>query len=75
MMLEYLKNVAIGIDQLINAVLGGSSDETLSAYAYRKKDWRMKVVNSLFFWQEDHCKSSYEAEVKRKQLPNAYRDL
>jgi len=31
----YLKNLALGIDQLLNTILGGLPDETLSSRAYR----------------------------------------
>jgi hypothetical protein len=71
--MSYIKNNLIAIDQLINAILGGSPDETLSAYAWRNQDWRYKFINALFFWQENHCKNAYDAEVTRKQLPSAYR--
>lgn len=75
-----LKQVAIAIDQLANAVIGGYADETLSARAHRKhySDWVWQVVRSLtnfvFFWQADHCLTAYLAELERKQLPQEYRD-
>lgn len=72
--MQYLRKVLISIDQLINTLLGGWPDETLSSRCYRwAKDgvyiWPQKTVNSLFFWQKDHCKSSYENERKGRQLP------
>jgi hypothetical protein len=76
-LLIHLKNVLIAFDQLINALVFGSPDETLSARAYRLKDdgWRFAYIsiNVLFFWQDDHCEGSYMSEVIRKHLPEEYR--
>ena len=33
-MKNYLLNLAVGVDQLANALIGGSADETLSARAF-----------------------------------------
>lgn len=72
--------ILIAFDQLINALLWGYADETLSARAYRhaeiKKDrrWPMMLINGLFFWQDNHCKQSYESELKRAHLPPFMRD-
>ncbi len=75
-------HVAIAVDQLVNAILSGSSDETLSARAYRcgvlrdrpKRRWAlaMKLIDYLFFFQVNHCKLAYESELKRKHLPSHY---
>jgi hypothetical protein len=32
---RYVKNVAIGFNQLLNTLLGGEPDECLSSHAYR----------------------------------------
>jgi hypothetical protein len=64
----------IAIDQVFNVLIGsGWADETLSAFAHRKGGWRRKFINSLFFWQQDHCAESYNSEKLRKQLPPEYR--
>jgi hypothetical protein len=74
---NYLKNVLIAFDQLCNALVFGSPDETLSARSYRLRDngwWIVyKTVNGIFFWQDDHCKGSYMSELTRKHLPKEYR--
>jgi len=56
----------------VNALFfNGSSAQTLSARAYLDgRDSRVwanigKVVNALFFWQDDHIKSAWETEVAR----------
>lgn len=70
--------VLVAIDQLVNTFLGGYADETLSARAYRRrlrgKGSVAKVLDCLFFWQEEHCKNAYESEIKRLQLPPSMRE-
>ena len=31
--------------------------------------WPRKLVDGLFFWQREHCKSSYESEREGRQSP------
>lgn len=79
-MKTYLLNVLIAVDQLLNTVFKGTPDETLSSRAYRlyrnNKYWYSKipytVINTLFFWQDNHCKSSYKSELQRKHLPEEF---
>ena len=70
--------VLVAVDQLINTFIGGYADETLSARAHRRrlrgKCGVAKVIDWLFFWQNEHCKSAYESELKRLQLPPSMRD-
>ena len=57
-----LKNVAIGIDQLVNTFFGGTPDETLSSRCFRLArinnqpssiaEFAMKQIDKLFFWQK-----------------------
>lgn len=73
------KQVLIAFDQLINARLGGWADETFSARCWRNRRIRKyailtKLIDVLFFWQDDHCRQAYESEVKRSHLPVYYRD-
>lgn len=71
--------LAIAVDQLANALIGGWCDETLSARAWRNgknsKGWNKVriVIDLLFFWQKQHCFNSYISEFERKQLPEEYR--
>jgi hypothetical protein len=72
----YAYHNLIAIDQLFNALTGGAADETLSSRTYRgailvsepKKRWVIinKVINLLFF-DKNHCKKSYESELKGRQ--------
>lgn len=71
--------VLVAIDQLVNTLLGGMADETLSARAWRhhldgSRDWPSKVIDALFFWQDNHCQHAYESEINRKQLPKDYQN-
>jgi hypothetical protein len=73
-----LLEVAVAFDQLVNAILGGSPDETISARCWRLRANRpystlRPIIDGLFFWQPDHCRASYEAERARSQLPPEYR--
>lgn len=66
--------VLIAVDQFFNTIIGGFADETLSSRAYRhKKDgsrvWPAWIIDHLFFWQEEHCRSAYESELERAHLP------
>lgn len=76
--MTYARNLATALDQLLNALLGGWPDETLSARAYRwrrdgKRQWAAQAINALFFWQKDHVFSAYGNEQARRQLPPEYR--
>lgn len=74
---KYFYKLAIALDQLLNTLLCGYPDETLSSRAYRsavlesvkKRRWLIahKVINGLFFWQKEHCKQSYLNEIKARK--------
>ena len=76
----WLKQIAIAIDQLINALIGGYADETLSSHAYRlHRDNRLfgfmrHVLDTLFWFDADHCRESFLAERTKLQLPPEYRN-
>jgi len=65
----------IAIDQLLNTLIGGFADETLSSHAWRMeqqgKPWGCLrgVIDGLFFWQVSHCRMSYMSEQLRNQCP------
>lgn len=75
-------HIIIALDQLCNAILRGASDETLSSRAYRgamiashpKRRWKViyLLIEALFFWENAHCKTAYESELTRKQLPKDF---
>lgn len=72
--MTYGKNLLIAVDQLINSVIGGYCDETLSSRAWRwEKDgvrsWPRRIIDRLFFWEKQHCYQSYISEREGRQLP------
>lgn len=72
--------ILVAIDQLVNTLMGGMADETLSARAWRnhmkgRRSWPVKVIDTIFFWQKDHCREAYESEIERKQLPAGYGEV
>lgn len=71
-----LLQIAIAVDQLGNALIGGWADETISARAWRqqhKRHWRfaMRLIDAAFslVGQQEHCRLAYEAEIWRRQSP------
>ncbi len=83
-MLERFIQILIALDQLANTLIGlflddGWADESISAKAYRLRNdgWNTayRVINAIFFWQDNHCKASYMSELKARHLPAEYRML
>lgn len=70
--------VLVAIDQLLNTMIGGYADETLSSRAHRRrirgKGGVAWVIDHIFFWQDEHCKTAYESELERAQLPVEFRE-
>ena len=81
-MKQYLLNVAIAVDQLLNALRGGSPDETLSAAAWRteqsgKLGGRIfrPLIDLMFLpFERDHCRTAFESERNGRHLPKEYVD-
>lgn len=60
------------LSRFLNAFLfNGSTAQTLSARSHLEApaspEWerRRRFINALFFWQPDHCRWAWEAEVER----------
>lgn len=71
------QQVLIAMDQLLNAILAGWADESLSSRAWRCRDvrrWRIvyQVVDTFFFWQPGHCRLAYERERAGGQKPREF---
>jgi hypothetical protein len=58
--MEYLSAITAAISRLCNALIGGNPSETLSSRAHRHGGWGEKIINTLFFFQEDHCLTAYD---------------
>lgn len=81
---QRILNVLIALDQFLFclATLGHSSpDETLSAAAWRweqagKLHGRVlcPLIDALFWFDPDHCCTSFESEKLGKHLPAEYRE-
>lgn len=75
----------LALDQLVNVLLGGYADETMSSRAYRMSQrhdtslfgWRWRVcatlINGLFF-DRHHCRDAYLSERDNLQLPPEFRN-
>ena len=72
--MSYGKAVLIAADQLLNALLAGWPDETMSSRAWRWEQdcvraWPRRLIDKLFFWEPNHCRESYQSEREGRQLP------
>lgn len=64
--MKFIYNLFVSLDQLLNTILLGHPDETLSSRLGRTIDKEKyifvrvlrKLVDLLFFWEKDHCKNS-----------------
>ena len=76
--------LTIALDQLGNVFVSCAfgekawADETLSAHAWRWhldgiRDWPYRVIDTMLFWQKEHCKKSYDSELGGLQLPERER--
>lgn len=82
-MTRRILNILIALDQMLYVLvtLGhGSPDETLSAAAWRWEaagKWQGKLlrpaIDTLLFFDQNHCWSSFQAERNKKHLPAEYR--
>ena len=72
--MTYCKAMLIALDQLVNAILAGWPDETMSSRAWRWEQdgvraWPRRLIDRLFFWEQNHCLESYQSERESRQLP------
>ena len=66
-MLRYVLNILIALDQLVNTLVGGYPDETLSASAWLgEREGKIygrifrPVIDFLFTpWMTDHCRKAW----------------
>ena len=76
-MKNYVLQLLIAIDQLLNALLGGWADETMSSVTWRKRsNYPFKVfypiINGIFF-NKNHCHAAFLSERDNTQLPPEFR--
>lgn len=78
--MNYFLRLLIAADQLLNVLIcNGYPDETMSSAAYRMEaqgrfwGFMRPVIDALFaYWQKEHCKNAYEAELRWQQLPKDF---
>ena len=81
-MRHHALQVLIALDQLVNALLGGWADETLSSRAWRTEAkgrlcGRMlrPVIDALAWpFEREHCRASFESERAQRQQPPEMRN-
>lgn len=67
----YIWNILEAVSQLLHAMLGGNPNITLSAKAYLRREaspWTYRAINTLFFWQDDHCRDSWVSDINFARL-------
>lgn len=72
--MSYWYRLWTALTQLLNTILGGWPDESLSSRTWRNRErrgWRQlhKLIDGIFFWSPDHCRWAYEAERELRQMP------
>jgi hypothetical protein len=79
---KYLLQNLIAVDQLLNTLLGGYADETLSSRSYRaERDGKLfgkitrPIIDMVFniFGDKQHCYNSYISERDNYHLPPEFR--
>ena len=69
-MKSYGRRVAVAIDQLFNALLGGDEDETISSRAEKArrkgKRWGCVLCRFLDWLDPNHCTNSIEPDEGEK---------
>jgi hypothetical protein len=66
---QWFTGIMAWVSQGLNVIfLRGSQDMTVSARCHVLQDrpgWKQarRVINGLFFWQEDHCYSSFKSDL------------
>ena len=78
---HWFHQVILGVDQLLNAIIGGWADETISSRAWRLHQTRPRwavaryLIDALFFMEPDHCQMAYLSERNRLQQPPELRSI
>lgn len=80
-----IRNILIAIDQLLWVLItlgSGHPDETISSatYRYEKAGSRWAaiarpIIDMLFFWEKQHCRRAYLAEIFRKNQSESERKM
>lgn len=71
----YVWNILIGVDQLVNAILGGDPDETLSSRMGKNiARGECKLCKIICYFlnkiDSDHCHKAIETDEGERQVTN-----
>ena len=71
---HWIKQVLVAFDQFLNTLIGGWADETFSARCWRLRErpfWGVvrRIVDTILFFDTNHCEESYRSEILRLQSP------
>ena len=75
-MIDYAARVGNALSQLVNVVvLMGHPNESISGRAHREGWWFERVIDTIFWFDPDHCLVSHLNEIKwaREYLDEASR--
>jgi hypothetical protein len=69
--MKRIVSVGDALSQLLNVLLlphlsDTTANESISGRSHRK-GWvkTKKFINTLFFWQDDHCKAAFDKDLQR----------
>lgn len=73
MLAKYILNILIALDQLLNTILFGDPDETISSRVGKRRHlrgWKQLswLIDKLFFWEKYHTENSIEKDEGRDDL-------
>ena len=76
---QYINKVCISFSIMLNVILGGSLNQTLSATQWdRKRNNKLNIVwliDSFFFWQKNHCLEAWIKWNIIQQAIGRYHDI
>lgn len=61
--MNYFFDVWSAFSHLLNTIIGGKPCETLSGRAFRTDSWVQNVINTVFFFQDNHCLEAHLSDV------------
>jgi len=79
--MTYLTNITTWFSQTLHVwLLAGNPDLTVSARCYMQRNdprWCVayRIINDIWFWQEDHCKLSFCRDVTHARQVVKYSQL
>lgn len=78
-MSTYVNRVAISFSILLNSILGGKHNQTLSATQYnRKREGKFNIcwlIDKIFFLEKDHCQESWIKWIIIHEAINKYDEI